>query len=113
LHVAGAMEAQPRSSDSGLERRREGTDRRRTVTDDLYTGLTERGESFWTTVHPLFMTRDISRAQVREIVHRGLQVARGNYRVLTRLFNMPSSDYKRFLNFLRKHGCLLPFMDYR
>jgi hypothetical protein len=29
------------------------------------------------------------------------------------LFNMEASDYKRFLNFLRKHDCQLPFKEYR
>jgi hypothetical protein len=26
---------------------------------------------------------------------------------------MESRDYKRFLNFLRKHDCQLPFKEYR
>ena len=30
-----------------------------------------------------------------------------------KLFNMEPGDYKRFLNFLRKHDCQLPFRDYR
>jgi hypothetical protein len=30
-----------------------------------------------------------------------------------RLFNMEAGDYKRFLNFLRKHDCQLPFKEYR
>jgi hypothetical protein len=30
-----------------------------------------------------------------------------------RLFNMEDGDYKRFLNFLRKHDCQLPFKEYR
>ena len=34
-------------------------------------------------------------------------------RIVLRLFNMHSSDYKRFLNFLRKHDCHLPFKEYR
>jgi hypothetical protein len=33
--------------------------------------------------------------------------------VVTRLFNLPPGDYKRFLSFLRKHGCLLPYRDFR
>jgi hypothetical protein len=46
-------------------------------------------------------------------VHKGLEEARGNYKIVLRLFNMEMSDYKRFLNFLRKHECQLPFKDYR
>jgi len=50
---------------------------------------------------------------VREIVRRGLEEARGNYKIVARLFNMEPRDYKRFLNFLRKHDCQIPFKDYR
>ena len=96
-----------------LERRRPGSDRRRGVSEELYARLREGGESFWDAVHPPFMSRDISREHVRDIVRRGLEEARGNYRIVARLFNMPPADYKRFLNFLRKHDCQLPFRDYR
>jgi hypothetical protein len=59
------------------------------------------------------MEREITRVHVRDIVRRGLEEARGNYRIVARLFNMESRDYKRFLNFLRKHDCQLPFKEYR
>jgi transcriptional regulator with PAS, ATPase and Fis domain len=88
-------------------------ERRRTVADDLYKRLVEQKEPFWTSVYPLFMDRDITRANVREIVRRGLEEARGNYKIVARLFNMEPRDYKRFLNFLRKHDCQIPFRDYR
>ena len=84
-------------------------ERRRTIADDLYKRLVEHKEPFWTTVYPLFMDRDITRANVREIVRRGLEEARGNYKIVARLFNMEPRDYKRFLNFLRKHDCQIPF----
>jgi hypothetical protein len=29
------------------------------------------------------------------------------------MFNMPEADYKRFLNFLRKHDCQMPFQKFR
>jgi transcriptional regulator with GAF, ATPase, and Fis domain len=88
-------------------------ERRRTVADDLYKQMIEHRESFWTSVYPLFMDREITRANVREIVRRGLEEARGNYKIVARLFNMEARDYKRFLNFLRKHDCQIPFKDYR
>jgi DNA-binding NtrC family response regulator len=88
-------------------------ERRRTVADDLYKRLVEQKESFWTTVYPLFMDREITRANVREVVRRGLEEARGNYKIVARLFNMEPREYKRFLNFLRKHDCQIPFKDYR
>lgn len=88
-------------------------ERRRTVADDLYKRLTQQGESFWTTVYPLFMEREITRANVREVVRKGLEEARGNYKIVARLFNMEAREYKRFLNFLRKHDCQVPFKEYR
>jgi DNA-binding NtrC family response regulator len=88
-------------------------ERRRTIADDLYQRLVEQRESFWATVYPMYMGREITRFHVRDIVSRGLDEARGNYRILARLFNMESRDYKRFLNFLRKHDCQLPFKEYR
>jgi len=88
-------------------------ERRRTVADDLFERLTHDRESFWSTVYPLYMRREITRGQVREVVRKGLTEARGNYKIVARLFNMEPQDYKRFLNFLRKHECQLPFKDYR
>jgi len=88
-------------------------ERRRTVADDLYRRLVEGKEPFWTSVYPLFMDREITRANVREVVRRGLEEARGNYKIVARLFNMEPRDYKRFLNFLRKHDCQIPFKEYR
>ncbi len=88
-------------------------ERRRTVADDLFKKLVEDRESFWNAVYPLYMNREITRSNVRELVHKGLAEARGNYKIVLRLFNMESTDYKRFLNFLRKHECQLPFKEYR
>jgi transcriptional regulator with GAF, ATPase, and Fis domain len=80
---------------------------------ELYEQMVEQHESFWSVVHAPFMTRDLSREQLRTIVRAGLERTRGNYRALVQLFNMPASDYKRFLSFLRKHGCHVPFYAYR
>ncbi len=88
-------------------------ERRRTVADDLYKRLVDGHESFWTAVYPLYMQREITRANVRDLVRKGLEEARGNYKIVTRLFNMDTRDYKKFLNFLRKHDCQLPFKEYR
>jgi transcriptional regulator with PAS, ATPase and Fis domain len=88
-------------------------ERRRTVADELYKRMIEQRESFWTTVYPLFMEREITRSNVRDVIRRGLEEARGNYKIVARLFNMEARDYKRFLNFLRKHDCQIPFKEYR
>jgi two-component system response regulator HydG len=88
-------------------------ERRRTVADELFTKLVEQRQSFWTAVYPLYMNREITKGNLRDLIHRGLAEARGNYKIVLRLFNMESTDYKRFLNFLRKHDCQLPFKEYR
>jgi DNA-binding NtrC family response regulator len=88
-------------------------ERRRTVADDLYKRLIEDRESFWSCVYTLYMDREITRGTLREVVRKGLEEARGNYRIVARLFNLESRDYKRFLNFLRKHDCQLPFKEFR
>jgi transcriptional regulator with PAS, ATPase and Fis domain len=88
-------------------------ERRRTVADDLYRRLLEERESFWSVVYPLYMQREITRSNVRDLVRKGLEEARGNYKIVARLFNMDQRDYKRFLNFLRKHDCQVPFKEYR
>src|SRR2546428_2458790 len=51
------------------------------------------------------MTRDLTRADLKAILRRGLAQTGGNYKGLVNLFNMPPSDYRRFLSFLRKHEC--------
>jgi transcriptional regulator with PAS, ATPase and Fis domain len=83
------------------------------VVDDLYLRLTRQRECFWTTVYPLYMQREITRTHVRDLVKKGLEEARGNYKIMVQLFNMDQGDYKKFLNFLRKHQCQLPFKEYR
>jgi DNA-binding NtrC family response regulator len=88
-------------------------ERRRTVGDELFKRLVTDGESFWTTVYPLFMQREITRTNVRELIRKGLEEARGNYKIVVRMFNMPPEDYKKFLNFLRKHDCQPSFKDFR
>jgi uncharacterized short protein YbdD (DUF466 family) len=59
------------------------------------------------------MSRDMNREDLRNNVRMGLEETRGNYKLLVRLFNMDPADYKRFLNFLRKHHCHMPFQTYR
>ncbi len=86
---------------------------RRPVADELATRMLEHHESFWAVVYPEFMARDLTREDLRKIVQIGLENTSGNYRLLTRLFGMPDEDYKRFLSFLRKHECHLPFKHFR
>src|SRR5207247_10889454 len=75
-------------------------ERRRQLADERFQAIVEGGYSFWEHLHPMFLDRDITRHDVREVVRRGLSVSRGNYRGLIDLFRIPASDYKRFMNFL-------------
>jgi transcriptional regulator with GAF, ATPase, and Fis domain len=81
--------------------------------EELAAQMLDQRESFWSAVYPLFMSRDMTRAELRQIVQIGLETTNGNYRQLVQLFNMPQDDYKRFLSFLRKHDCHLPFQRFR
>jgi two-component system response regulator HydG len=85
----------------------------RTVVDNLYKRLVEDQESFWTAVYPLYIGREITRSDVQELVRRGLEEARGNYKIVLSLFNMEPRDYNKFISFLRKHQCKVPFKQYR
>ena len=81
--------------------------------DVLYDQIVRGRESFWTAVYAPFMSRDMTRADLRELIRRGLEQTSGNYRLLTDLFNMPATDYKRLLNFLKKHHCHVAFQQFR
>jgi transcriptional regulator with PAS, ATPase and Fis domain len=85
----------------------------RSAADDLFDRLASDRDSFWSVVYPAFMARDLTRADLRALLRKGLQQSGGNYKVLVQLFNMPPDDYKRFLNFLRKHDCHVPFQGFR
>jgi transcriptional regulator with PAS, ATPase and Fis domain len=85
----------------------------RTTADALFDKLVVARESFWSAVYGPFMSRDMTRDDLRLIVRKGLEQTAGSYRLLTELFNMPASDYKRFLNFLRKHHCHVAFQQFR
>ena len=88
-------------------------ERRRQVADELYNAIVTGGYSFWDHIYPLFLSRDITRHDMRELVRRGLSTTRGNYRALLKLFGMSSGDYKRFLNFLAAHDCRADFREFR
>ena len=83
------------------------------VHEQLFDRLINNKESFWSAVYEPFMARDLTRHDVREVVRMGLKHTLGNYKLLVTCFNMPSADYKRFLNFLRKFECHVPFQLFR
>jgi transcriptional regulator with PAS, ATPase and Fis domain len=88
-------------------------ERRRQVADDLFERLTTAQCGFWQHVYPAFMSRDLTRTDLRHLVAKGLTASGGNYRGLLRLFGMPDDQYKRFLNFLASHDCTVDFRNYR
>jgi DNA-binding NtrC family response regulator len=83
------------------------------VAGELVQRMTERGETFWEAVREPFIGRDLARDQLRAVVRAGLERTSGNYRLVVQLFNLPPTDYKRFLSFLRKHNCHIPFQGFR
>lgn len=81
--------------------------------DAMVSRMMTNGESFWSVVYEPFMARDLTRDDVRGVIRRGLEDSRGSYKVLMRSFNLEERDYKRVLNFLRKHECHVAFQPYR
>jgi transcriptional regulator with GAF, ATPase, and Fis domain len=70
-------------------------------------------ENFWESVARPYADRQITRTCVENVVRRGLQQVNGSYTQLIRLFNLPDSDYKRFMDFLRRHRCNVDYRQYR
>ena len=83
------------------------------IHEELFTRMLNGTENFWTGVYEPFMTRDLTRRSVRELIRLGLEHTRGNYKLLVTTFNMPPDDYKKFLNFLQKYQCHVPFQGFR
>jgi transcriptional regulator with PAS, ATPase and Fis domain len=81
--------------------------------DELYEALTGGHLTFWGDVYTRFQQRDMTRADLRALVRRGLEHAGGNYRAMLPLFGISDRDYKRLLNFLQAHDCALDFRTFR
>jgi two-component system response regulator HydG len=72
-----------------------------------------RIENFWDSVARPYANRQITRGHVEHVIRRGLERTGGSYRKLVQLFNLPESDYKRFMDFLRRHRCNVDYRQYR
>lgn len=92
---------------------RSNRERRRQLTDDLFEALVAGQYGFWENIHGMFMSRDVTRHDLRQLVRRGLAETQGNHRALLRLFRIPDSDYKRFMNFLSSYDCTVDFREFR
>jgi len=88
-------------------------DRRRSMVNELYEGLTSGELHFWQDVHRLFTSRDLTRADLQQLIRRGLLASAGSYRGLLRLFGMAQDDYKALLNFLAAHDCRVDSRRFR
>ena len=80
---------------------------------ECYERMTKNGESFMTVIQEPFVRHDLTRDTVRAVVSMGLAHTRGSYRLVAQLFNLPPTDYKRLLHFLRKHDCQVAFEHFR
>lgn len=68
---------------------------------------------FWETVARPYAERLITRNQVEHVIRQGLERTHGSYKKMLPLFRIPESDYKRFMDFLRRHNCNIDFRGYR
>jgi DNA-binding NtrC family response regulator len=82
------------------------------IAEIMFKRMVQDHEAFWKVVYEPFMSRDITRDDVRALIKHGLGLTRGNYKALAQLFNVPA-DYKRLMNFLRKYQCHVPIQDFR
>lgn len=83
------------------------------LADALFEEIVTHGQSFWSAVYAPFMSRDLTRRDLRLLITKGLERTSGDYRALTALFNMPDADAKRFVATLRKYHCHVPPQGFR
>jgi DNA-binding NtrC family response regulator len=81
--------------------------------DEMLAELAVPGCSFWNVVYSRFMSRDITRDDVRHMVKTGLDATEGSYRRLLEHWHMDAADYQRFTGFLADHECDLGFQRSR
>jgi transcriptional regulator with PAS, ATPase and Fis domain len=82
-------------------------------TASWFKDLAEGRENFWSGVHDRYKRRDISRERVVALIDFGLRTAGGNYKTMASMLQIPKSEYRRFMDFLRRSQCLLDFRPYR
>lgn len=82
----------------------EGSDRFSETVDTSYEKVVHGGEDFWHAIGQPFLDRDLNRSQVKAVVRKALETTTGNYRRVLELFNLPATEYQRFMDFLRHHN---------
>jgi len=68
---------------------------------------------FWESVARPYSERLITKNQMEHLIRQGLERTGGSYKKMLPLFNIPESDYKRFMDFLRRHHCNIDFRGFR
>jgi len=104
-----AKEIHTRIAGNNFAGRQAATDEIQRLQDRLVSGSGD----FWVLVRDPFLSRDLSRREVRGIIEAGLEACGGSYRKLVEYFGMEAQDYKRFLAFLTNHDCKVDFRPYR
>jgi transcriptional regulator with GAF, ATPase, and Fis domain len=74
---------------------------------DALQRILEQGATFWEAVREPYLARELSRADAKLVIDRGLAKTRGSYKRLVALFNMEPTEYLKFMDFLR-HQRLKP-----
>lgn len=93
----------------GVVREAESAVRSEPAASAAYERMLTTHTSFWLAVRDPFLRHDLTRDDVRDVVRRGLARTDGSYRLAAELFNLAPTDYERFLTFLWKYGCDVPF----
>ena len=70
-------------------------------------------DDFWESVARPYAERLITKNQVEHLIRQGLERTGGSYKRMLPLFRIPESEYKRFMDFLRRHNCNVDFRGYR
>src|SRR5262249_1186283 len=68
---------------------------------------------FWESVARPYSERLITKNQVEHLIRQGLERTGGSYKRMLPLLRIKESDYKRFMDFLRRHNCNIDFRGYR
>ena len=80
---------------------------------DLVERMVDGQADFWDDVRDVYLRRDLTRDDLRQIVSLGLEACGGSYQRLVHYFGLPRGDYKKFLAFLSNHGCKVDFRPFR
>ena len=75
--------------------------------------LTEGRKDFWADIHARYKQCDIPREQVIALMDLGLKASGGSYKSVAALFHVQESEYRRFMDFLRRNKCQPDFKPYR